>query len=79
MHYLPTLTDLNLVECNQGFCYYPLMVNLDRWNERCNTLDDPVDKICVPNKSEHVNSSNFNLTAKINEENIQKNFEKTAI
>ena len=50
----------NLVEYNQGFCYYPLMVNLDRWNERCNTLGDP-------NKSEYVNLSNFNLTTSINE------------
>ena len=36
------------------------MVNLDRWNERCNTPDDP-------SKSEYVNLSNFNLATSISE------------
>ena len=37
----PTLIDLNPDEYNQGFCYYPFIVNLERCNGRCNTLDDP--------------------------------------
>lgn len=26
------------------------MADLDRWNESCNTLDGPLDKICFVNK-----------------------------
>ena len=42
----PALVDLIPNELH----YYPLMVSLD--NGSCNTLDDPSDRICVPNKTE---------------------------
>ena len=60
------LIDLNSNEYNQGLCYYPFVVNLDRCNESCNTLNDSSNKICVPNKTEDVNLSFFNMIARIN-------------
>ena len=51
----PTLIKLNLDEYNQELRYYPFMVNLDKFNGRCNTLDDLSSRICVPNKTEDVN------------------------
>ena len=38
------LTNLNPDGYNQGLRYYSTMVYLDRYNGRCNTLDDPSDK-----------------------------------
>ena len=35
----PALIDLNLDEYNQGSHYYLFIVNLDRYNRSCNTLD----------------------------------------
>ena len=43
------------------------MVSLDRCNGSCNTLDDTSSRICVPNETEDVNLSVFNLIARINE------------
>ena len=43
------------------------MVNLDICNGSCNSLDDPSDKICVPNKAEDVHLSVFNVITRINE------------
>ena len=62
----PILTDLNPNQYNQGFCYYPFIVNLDRCNGSWNTLDDTTSRICVPNKTEDVNLSVFNLIARVN-------------
>ena len=43
------------------------MINLDRCNGSCNTLDDPSDKICVPNETENLNLRVFNIKIGINE------------
>ena len=43
----PTLIDFNHGECNQGLRFCSFMVNLDRYNGCCNSLDDPSGKICV--------------------------------
>ena len=43
------------------------MVNLDRCNRTCNTLDDPSNRICVPNKTKDVNLSVFNIITRINQ------------
>ena len=61
-----TLIDLNPDECNQGLCYYSFMLNLDRCNRNCNTLNESSNRICVPNKAEDVNLNDFNLITKIN-------------
>ena len=57
--------DLNPNEYNQGFHYYLCTVNLVRYNGCFNTLNDPSDKISVPNKTKNVNVSVSNVIAKI--------------
>ena len=41
----PTFIDLNPNKYKIGLHYYPFMVNLDRCNGSCNTLDDPSGRI----------------------------------
>ena len=43
------------------------MINLDRCNGNCNTLDDPSNKIYIPNKTEDVSLIVFNMIAGIND------------
>ena len=43
------------------------MVNLDRSNGSCNTLNGTSGKTCVSNKTEDVNLSVFNMSARIAE------------
>ena len=62
-----TLIDLNPDEYNQGWRYYPFMVNFDRCNVSYNSLDNPFGRICVPNKTEDVYVSVFNVITRINE------------
>ena len=62
----PTLIYLNPNECNQRLSYYPFMVNLDRCNGICNTINDISRRTCVSNKTEVVNLSAFNIIARIN-------------
>ena len=56
-----TLIDSNPDEYNQRLHYYPFMVNLDRCNESCNTLDDPPGRICGINT--------FTMITRVNESN----------
>ena len=69
----PTLIKLNPDEYNQGLHYYSFMVNLDRRDVNGNTLDDPSDKKFVPNRTEDVNSSVFNMITTINKSKTLKN------
>ena len=43
------------------------MVNLERCNGSCITLDDPSCKICIPNKTEDHNLNVFNMITRTNE------------
>ena len=54
-------------EYSQEFHYYPLAVKLDRCVESFNTLNDLSNKVCVPNKTEDLNLSIFNMITGINE------------
>ena len=63
----PTLINLYPNEYSQEFHYYPFAVKLDRCIERFNTLNDLSNKICVPNKTEDLNLSVFNMITGINE------------
>ena len=63
----PALIDLIPDEYNQGLPYYPIIVNLGRWNRSCKTFDDLSDRICTPNKRENVNLNVFNTMTRINE------------
>ena len=42
--------------------HYTFMVNLDRCNGRCNSFDDPSDRIYLANKTENVNINVFTKT-----------------
>ena len=44
----PTLINLHPNEYSQGLCYYPLVVNLDRYIGSCNTLNDLSKRVCAP-------------------------------
>ena len=47
----PCLARLTLIDLYPNkFHYYPSTVSLDRFNESCNTLDDPPGRMCVLNK-----------------------------
>ena len=47
----------------KDFHYYKFAVKLDRSVGICNTLNDLFHKVCVPNKTEDLNLSVFNMTA----------------
>ena len=57
----PALIDLNTV----GLKYYPFMISLDKYNGSINTLSKISVRNCVPNKTEDVNLSVFNLIKNI--------------
>ena len=58
----PTLINLHPNEYSQEFPYYPFLIKLDRCVGSCNTLNDLSNKLCVPDKTEDLNLSVFNLT-----------------
>ena len=62
----PTLINLHPNEYNQEIHYYPFSVKLDRCAGSCNTLNDLSNKVCVPNKTEDLNLSVFNMITGIN-------------
>ena len=57
----PTLINLHPNEYSQKFHYYPFAVKLDRCVGSCNIFDDLSNKVCVPNKTEDLNLSMFNM------------------
>ena len=63
----PTLINLHPNEYSQEFHYYPFAVKLDRCVRSCNTLNDLSNKVCVPNKTEDLNLSMFNMITGVNE------------
>ena len=54
--------------------YYQFVVNLDMYLGSCNTVNDLSNKVCVPNKTEDLNLTAFNMITWINE---LKNTKKT--
>ena len=62
----PTLINLHPNENNQEFHYYPFAVILDRCAGRCNVLNDLSSNVCVPNKTDDLNLSVFNIVTGIN-------------
>ena len=63
----PSLINLHPNEYSQEFHYYPFAIKLDQCVGNCNTLNDLSNKACVPNKTEDLNLSVFNMIAGINE------------
>ena len=58
---------LHYNEDTQELHHYPFAVKLDRCVGSCNTLNDWSNKVCVPNKTEDLNLSVFNMITQINE------------
>ena len=63
----PTRFNLHPNEYSQEFRYYSFAVKLDRSVGICNTLNDLSNKVCIPNKTEDLNLSVFNMITGINE------------
>ena len=63
----PTLINLHPNEYSQEFYYHSFSVKLDRCAGSCNTLNDLSNKVCVPNKTEDLNLSVFNIITGTNE------------
>ena len=63
----PTLINLHLNEYSQEFHHYLFAVKLDRCVGRCNTLNDLSNKACIPNITEDLNLSMFNIITEIYE------------
>ena len=47
--------------------YYPFIINMNRFDRSCNTLEDPFGRTCVPNKMEGVNLKVSDMIKGINE------------
>ena len=56
-----TLINLHPNEYSQEFHYYSFSVKVDRCVGSCNTLNDLSNKVCVPNKTQDLNLSMFNM------------------
>ena len=63
----PTLINLRPNQYIQEFNYYQFAVKLDKCVENCNTINDLSNKVCVPNKTEDLTLSVFNIITGINE------------
>ena len=63
----PILINLHPNEYSQEFNYYPFAINLDRCVGSFNILNDLSNKVCIPNKTEDLNLSVFNMITGINE------------
>ena len=63
----PTLINLHPNEYSQEFQYYRFAVKLGRCFRSCNTLNDLSNKARIPNKTENLDLSLFNMTTGINE------------
>ena len=65
-----TLINLHFNEYSQEFHCYPFAVKLDRCVGSFNTLNGLSNKVYVPNKTEDLNLSVFNMITGINESEI---------
>ena len=63
----PTLVNLCQNEYNQEYHYYLFPVKLNRCVGSCNTFNNLSNKECIPNKTEDLNLSVFNMITRINE------------
>ena len=65
-----TLINLHPNEYCQEFHYYPFAIKLDRCIGSCNPLNGLSNKVCVPNETEDLNLSVFNMITEIYESKI---------
>ena len=60
----PTLINVHPNEYSQELHHYPFGVKLDRCLGNCNTPNELFNKVCVPNKTEGLNLSVFDMISK---------------
>ena len=65
-----TFINLHPNKYTQGFHYYPFTLKLDKYVGSCNTLNGLSNKVCVPNETEDLNLSVFNMITGINESKV---------
>ena len=63
----PTFINLDPNDYSQEFNFYLFAVKLDRCVGSCNITNDLPKKVSVPNKTEDLNLSMFNIITEINE------------
>ena len=69
----PTPIKLHLNEYTRELHYFPFAVKLDRCVGSCSTLNNLFNKVCVPNKTENLNTYVFYMiTGKMNQKFQQK-------
>ena len=59
-----------ILDVNEGACealFYPYNVLVNKRSGSCNTLDDPMVKLCVPNIVKRVNMKVYNFLMRLNE------------
>ena len=68
----PTLINLHHNKCSDELQYYSVVAELDRCIGSYYTLENLSNKVCVPNKTEDLNLSVFNMITGINESTLTK-------
>ena len=59
-----------ILDVNEGIgeaLFYPYNVLVNKCSGSCNTLDDPMARICVPNIIKNVNIKVYNFLMRLNE------------
>ena len=59
-----------ILDVNEGVdeaLFYPYNVQVNKCSGSCNTLDDPMARICVPDIIKNVNIKVYNLLMRLNE------------
>ena len=61
---------LKILDVNEGVgeaLFYPFYVLVNKCSGSCNTLDDPMAKLCVPNIIKGINMKVYNFLKRFNE------------
>ena len=59
-----------ILDVNEGVCealFYPYNVQVNKCSGSCNTLNDPMSRICVPNIIKNVNIKVYKFLIRLNE------------
>ena len=59
-----------ILDVNEGVgeaLFYPYNVLVNKCSESCNTLDNPMAKMCVPNIIKRINLNAYNFLIRLNE------------
>ena len=65
--YMPRLKILDVNEGVGEALFYPYNVQVSKCSGSCNTIDNPVAKMCVPNVIKGVNMQVYNFLMRLNE------------